>query len=75
VLPLLIWLGREAPFGHAAVQAALTLDPVAAALQASDTPGFVQYQLLPANWWVIGSACLVLLAFLSLRTWQLCRPD
>jgi ABC-type transport system involved in multi-copper enzyme maturation permease subunit len=73
--PLLVWLAREAPFGHATVQAALTIDPVAAALQASDTPGFVQYELLPANWWIIGSACVALLFFLGVRTWQLYRPE
>src|SRR5258707_2968934 len=49
--PLLVWLGREAPFGHATVEAVLTIDPVAAALQASETPGFTGYELLPANWW------------------------
>jgi hypothetical protein len=73
--PLLVWVAREAPFGHATVQATLTVDPVAAALQASDTPGFVQYELLPANWWIIGSACVALLLFLGLRTWQLYRPE
>ncbi len=73
--PLLVWLGRDAPFGHATVEAVLTVDPVAAALQASDTPGFAHYDLLPANWWVIGSACVVLLLFLPLRTWRLCRPE
>lgn len=75
VAPLLVWLAREAPFGHAVVQAALTVDPVAAALQASDTPGFVQYELLPLNWWIVGSACIMLLLFLRLRTWQLYRPE
>jgi ABC-type transport system involved in multi-copper enzyme maturation permease subunit len=73
--PLLVWLGREAPFGHAAVQAALTVDPVAAALQACETPGFTRYDLLPINWWVTGAACAVLLLFLVMRTWQLCRPE
>jgi ABC-type transport system involved in multi-copper enzyme maturation permease subunit len=73
--PLLVWLGREAPFGHATVQAVLTIDPVAAALQASETPGFTGYELLPANWWIIGGACVALLVFLRLRVWQLCRPD
>ncbi len=73
--PFLIWLGREAPFGHATVEAVLTINPVAAALQASETPGFSQYELLPSNWWIIGSACLVLLVFLGVRTWQLCRPE
>jgi ABC-type transport system involved in multi-copper enzyme maturation permease subunit len=75
VAPLLVWLGRDAPFGHATVQAALVIDPVAAALQAAETPGFASYELLPWNWWIIGSACLALLVFLGLRTWQLCRPE
>jgi ABC-type transport system involved in multi-copper enzyme maturation permease subunit len=73
--PLLVWLGSEAPFGHATVQAALSIDPVAAALQASETKGFTHYDLLPLNWWIIGAACLALLMFLGLRTWQLCRPE
>src|SRR5262249_4100012 len=73
--PLLVWLGRGAPFGHAAVEAVLCVDPVAAALQAAATPGFVQYELLPANWWIIGSACVALLGVLAVRTWRLCRPE
>jgi ABC-type transport system involved in multi-copper enzyme maturation permease subunit len=73
--PLLFWLGREAPFGRTTVQAVLTIDPVAAALQASETPGFADYELLPMNWWIIGSACVALLLFLGMRTWQLCRPE
>jgi hypothetical protein len=73
--PLLVWLGREAPFGHGVVEGVLTVNPVAAALQAAAMPGFAQYELLPANWWIIGSACLVLLVFLGVRTWQLCRPE
>jgi ABC-type transport system involved in multi-copper enzyme maturation permease subunit len=73
--PLLIWLGSEAPFGHATVQAVLTVDPVAAALQASHTKGFKDYELLPATWWIIGSACVGMLLMLIVRTWQLCRPE
>jgi ABC-type transport system involved in multi-copper enzyme maturation permease subunit len=73
--PLLFWLGREAPWGHSTVQAALSIDPVAAALQAAHTPGFTQYELLPLNWWIIGSACVALIVFICVRTWQLCRPD
>jgi ABC-type transport system involved in multi-copper enzyme maturation permease subunit len=75
VAPLLVWLGRDAPFGPATVAAVLTIDPAAAALQAAETPGFSAYELLPLNWWIIGSACVALLLFLGLRTWQLCRPD
>jgi ABC-type transport system involved in multi-copper enzyme maturation permease subunit len=73
--PLLVWLGREAPFGHAAVEGVLLLDPVAAALNAAATPGFTGYELLPANWWIIGAACVALLGLLSVRTWQLYRPE
>jgi ABC-type transport system involved in multi-copper enzyme maturation permease subunit len=73
--PLLLWLGREAPFGHATVQAALLIDPVAAALQASATPGFIQFDLLPSNWWIMGISCLSLIVFLRFRVWQLCRPS
>jgi ABC-type transport system involved in multi-copper enzyme maturation permease subunit len=75
VVPFLVWLGRDAPFGHAAVETVLTVDPVAAALQASEMPGFAHYELLPASWWIVGSACVALLMFLGLRTWQLCRPE
>ena len=75
VAPLLVWLGREAPFGYRTVRSALMINPVAAALQAADAPGFVQYELLPTNWWIIGSACAILLVFLSVRTWQLYQPE
>ncbi|HEY2839344.1 MAG TPA: ABC transporter permease subunit [Pirellulales bacterium] len=75
VAPLLVWLGREAPFGHRTVETALMIDPVAAALRASDTPGFTAYQLLPMNWWLIGSASVALLAILIVRTRQLYRPE
>jgi ABC-type transport system involved in multi-copper enzyme maturation permease subunit len=73
--PLLFWLGRGAPFGHRAVELVLTVDPVAAALNASGTPGFTRYDLLPANWWVVGGACAALLTFLGVRTWRLTQPQ
>jgi ABC-type transport system involved in multi-copper enzyme maturation permease subunit len=72
--PLLIWLGRDAPFGHRTVETVLMINPLAAALQASNNPGFAQYHLLPANWWLLAGACLVLLSFLFFRTWQLTQP-
>ena len=40
VAPLLVLLVPEAPFGHAAIEAALVANPAAAALQAADMPGF-----------------------------------
>jgi len=72
--PLLFWLGRDAPFGHRTVEAALAVNPLAAALHASNNPAFTRYDLLPANWWFLGSACLALLVFLFFRTWQLTQP-
>jgi ABC-type transport system involved in multi-copper enzyme maturation permease subunit len=74
VVPLLIWLGREGPFGHTTVRAALAIDPVAAALAAARTPGFADFDLVPANWWVMGGASLALLVVLILRTRRLYRP-
>lgn len=75
VAPLLIWMGRDAPFGHRTVETALIINPVAAALRASDTPGFTAYQLLPMNWWLIGSVSVVLFVILIVRTRQLYRPE
>lgn len=73
--PMLIWLGGGAPFGHATVEAALLIDPVAGALQAAEMPGFTQFDLLPTNWYVLGGASVALLLLLMARTWQLCRPS
>ncbi len=73
--PLLVWLGRDAPFGHDAVEMALAISPVAAAMHAAGTPGFTAYELLPLNWWIIGAASLFLLIVLVLRTRQLYRPE
>lgn len=72
--PLLAWLGRDAPFGHRTVEAVLMVSPVAAALSASEAPGFTDYTLLPMNWWIIGSASVALLVFLWVRVRQLYRP-
>ena len=55
--------------------AALIADPAAAALQASETPGFLEYELLPTTWWIVGVACVALLVFLWFRTWRLFRTD
>jgi ABC-type transport system involved in multi-copper enzyme maturation permease subunit len=73
--PLLIWLLRGAPFGHRAVEAALTLSPVAGALNAAAFPLFINYSLVPVNWWIIGGASLALMVVLIVRTWQLYRPE
>lgn len=74
-LPLLIWLGREAPFGFRVVQTALFFDPIASALSYMQPKTFNQYQLLPGNWYFLGAGCVVGLLVFWFRCWRLMRPD
>lgn len=73
--PLLVWLGRDAPFGHDVVEAALTVNPVAAALTIIRFQGFRDYELLAANWWFLGLTSAASLAVLLWRTWRISRPQ
>ena len=72
--PLLVWLGRDQPFGHKTVQAALLTNPAGAALAAMGFPGFRQYDLIPASWWVSIIASGILLLVLYVQTRRLTRP-
>ncbi|MEO1524429.1 MAG: ABC transporter permease subunit [Planctomycetota bacterium] len=72
--PLLIWLGRDAPFGHSVVENALTANPVGAALSIIETPGFEGYNLLPGAWIVAGVVSLVMFSIFGLQVWRLTRP-
>ncbi|MFO0871952.1 MAG: ABC transporter permease [Pirellulales bacterium] len=72
--PLLVWFGREAPFGHRFVQAALALNPMGAALSVIEMPGFEQYELVPLSWWVAGVVSAVAFGSLGFRVWRLLRP-
>ncbi|MGE3316409.1 MAG: ABC transporter permease [Planctomycetaceae bacterium] len=72
---MLIWLGRDTRFGHSTVEKVLSLNPMAAALQVIELPGFAEYRLVPANWWIIGFASLVCLVVLCARVWKLTRPQ
>lgn len=72
---LLIWLGRDAPFGFHLVQTALLINPMAAALNVMGTQGFAVYDLTPANWWLMGGGSAVLLVVLTARTRWLTRPE
>jgi hypothetical protein len=72
--PLLVWMGRDAPFGHDTVQAALTINPVAAPLSVIRAVGFENYNLIPANWWFLGVASAVSLAMLIFQTGRIWRP-
>lgn len=73
-VPLLIWLGRDAPFGHDVVERALQLNPIAAALSVIRLPGFQDYTLIPANWWFLGIASVVSLIVLIIQTYRISRP-
>ena len=72
---LLIWLGRDAPFGHRTVELALMINPLATALSIIEAPGFGQYALVPNNWWLLGALCLSLMCVLTFRVRKLLRPD
>jgi ABC-type transport system involved in multi-copper enzyme maturation permease subunit len=74
-LPLLIWLGREAPFGFRVVETALLFDPISSALSYMQPKAFNQYQLIPGNWYFLGGSCLTGFLVFWLRTWRLMRPD
>jgi ABC-type transport system involved in multi-copper enzyme maturation permease subunit len=73
--PLLIWLGRDAPFGHSTVEKALLINPVAAALSVIRLSGFREYQLIPANWWFLGIASAICLLVLMVQTQRISRPQ
>jgi hypothetical protein len=72
--PLLIWLGRDAPFGRETVQAALVINPIAAALSVIRMEGFSEYNLIPANWWFLGVASALSLLLLVAQTRRVSRP-
>lgn len=73
--PLLIWLGRDAPFGHDTVEQALLINPVAAALSVIRLPGFRDYDLIPGNWWFLGIASAVSLLVLLVQAHRISRPQ
>ena len=71
--PILVWLGRDAPFGHDTVQTALLATPVGAALNVIGAPGFESYDLLPQAWWVAGVVSVVMFTVLGIQVWRLTR--
>lgn len=73
--PLLIWLGRDAPFGPATVNSVLRASPLAAALSVMEAPGFTTYDLTPANWWFLGAGTIAALLVLGVRVRMLLRPS
>ena len=73
--PLLVWLGRDAPFGHDTVERALLINPVAAALSVIRLPGFRDYDLIPGNWWFLGITSAICLVVLLAQTYRISRPQ
>lgn len=72
--PILIWMARDAPFNHSVVEAALQINPLAAALSLIGFDGFTTYSLLPGNWYFLGVVSLVCLLLLVVRVGYLTRP-
>jgi ABC-type transport system involved in multi-copper enzyme maturation permease subunit len=73
LLPLLVWVGRDAPFGFQTVQTALLTTPVGAALSVIDAPGFESYELLPLSWWIAGVLSSLMFLVLGVQVWRLSR--
>ncbi len=71
--PILIWLGRDAPFGHTAVETVLMLTPVGAALNVIGAPGFENYDLLPTALWVAGIISSIMFLVFGVQVWRLSR--
>lgn len=71
---MLFWLGQDAPFSRDVVETALAINPLAAALELLDTPGFDDYQLVPLNWYLAGGLCALSLLVLMVQVWRLTRP-
>ena len=57
------------------MEKALTINPIAAALSVIHFPGFREYDLIPAHWWVMGIASLASLVVLFVQTVRLTRPQ
>ena len=74
LLPMLVWLGLDAPFTHATVEKALMISPLAGALKLIEVPQFVDYALIPLNWYIQAVVSVVSFIILVIRTWQLSRP-
>jgi hypothetical protein len=67
-------MGRDAPFSHDTVEAALSINPTGAALSIIQAPGFEIYELVPGAWWVSGIISLTALAAFGCQVWRISRP-
>jgi ABC-type transport system involved in multi-copper enzyme maturation permease subunit len=74
-LPMLVWMGRDAPFGHDVVETALSFSSIAAAFSVIQMPDFKHYDLVPANWWILGIGSVISLIILPVWTYRISRPQ
>jgi ABC-type transport system involved in multi-copper enzyme maturation permease subunit len=72
--PLLIWMGRDAPFSHSLVENAMAINPMGAALSIIEAPGFESYELVPLAWWVSGAIAFAAAICLVAQVFRLVRP-
>lgn len=75
VVTLLPWLGEGTLFGRDVVEAALLINPLAAALQEMRFPGMADYNLTPGNWIFLAVASLVCMIVLWVRVRHLSKPQ
>jgi ABC-type polysaccharide/polyol phosphate export permease len=68
-----MWLGHGTTFGQRVVESVLQINPLAAALNIIEAPGFAEYQLVPANWWWMTALSLLCGVIVVVRTWRLTR--
>lgn len=74
LLPMLVWLGKDAPFTQETVEKALVISPLAGALKLIEMPQFMDYNIIPLNWYILGAISVISFCVLVVRTWQLSRP-
>jgi ABC-type transport system involved in multi-copper enzyme maturation permease subunit len=72
---MLVWMERDTRFGHSTVEAVLSVNPMAAALNLIEAPGFEDYALVPLNWWIMGGLTVFCFGLLTVQTWRLTRPQ
>lgn len=72
---MLVWANRDSPFSFTFVENVLQANPMAAALNAMQVPGFENYNLVPSAWFISGGACGLLLIVLYVRLHLLTRAD
>ena len=73
--PMMVWMGRNAPFGHDTVEAALSTSSIGAALSVIQFPGFENYDLIPVNWWFLGTASAAALLLLLAQAYRISKPQ